>query len=1007
MKKYFLCSTLFALMFISGQAVFAQNGSNGIKQSIASFLNAYAEKELSIGRIEVESLTITEKDKRVRIQASVNCSYIPFTEARVKTIYESIRSLLPSSYAKYKIELITDKQLIETLVTGQKRKYTFRNKTDKPLITAVSKSYTPERGLLNKHIALWQSHGYYFESKLNRWEWQRARIFQTVEDLYTQSYVLPFLVPMLENAGANVLLPRERDSQTQEVIVDNDKSGQNSLYKEVSGDEPWTIGIGKGFALLRDRYIETENPFSEGTFRQSVTRKKGKESLVEWIPSIPQAGNYAVYVSYKSLPESTDDALYTVYHKGGKTQFKVNQQMGGGTWIYLGNFGFETGNNDACKVQLSNRSSKNNRVITADGIKIGGGYGNIARKVNNAGIVTNNTKSSENSGPMQKQNVPVISYQYETSGYPRFTEGARYWLQYAGFPDTVYTQSKGINDYTDDYKSRGIWVNYLSGGSTVAPEDNGLKIPVDLAFAFHTDAGTTLNDSIIGTLGIFYTKEGDETFANKTSRYVSRDLTDMIQTEIVNDIRQVYEPDWSRRGMWNQSYFEARTPKVPTMLLELLSHQNFADMRYGLDPRFRFTVSRAIYKGMLKFIASQYKQPYVVQPLPVDHFSVRFSGSDEVELNWQAVRDSLEPTAVAEKFVLYTRKDNGDFDNGVVVTTNSVRIRQEPQVRYSYKVTAVNGGGESFPSEILSACRVKDEKGVVLVVNGFDRISGPADFVADSIAGFYDSKDHGVPYKEDISFIGSQYEFRRSIPWSDDDAPGFGASRANYETMVIAGNTFDYPALHGQSIVKAGYSYVSSSDEAVSSGQVNLNDYKLMDLILGKQRQVKIGRGVHEAQFKTFPAELQQAISTYCNQGGNVLVSGAYVGSDLWDSENVQPKDIAFAKDVLKYNWRTGQASVTGEVKSVVSPFGMISGKYEFHNELNGTSYVVESPDAVEPADPACFTIFRYSENNLSAGIAFRGKYKTCVLGFPFESLKTAGQRDQLMDNILLFMSSK
>ena len=180
-----------------------------------------------------------------------------------------------------------------------------------------------------------------------------------------------------------------------------------------------------------------------------------------------------------------------------------------------------------------------------------------------------------------------------------------------------------------------------------------------------------------------------------------------------------------------------------------------------------------------------------------------------------------------------------------------------------------------------------------------------------------------------------------------------------------------------------------------------------MDLILGKQRQVKIGRGVHEAQFKTFPAELQQAISTYCNQGGNVLVSGAYVGSDLWDSENVQPKDIAFAKDVLKYNWRTGQASVTGEVKSVVSPFGMISGKYEFHNELNGTSYVVESPDAVEPADPACFTIFRYSENNLSAGIAFRGKYKTCVLGFPFESLKTAGQRDQLMDNILLFMSSK
>lgn len=1007
MKKFCLYYSLAVLLLICGQSVIAQNGTNGIKESIALFLNSYTEKELSIGRITIDSFVISDKEKRVRIFASVNCSYIPFDEQRVKVVYDSIRSLLPASCNKYKIELITDKQPIEALATGQKRKNTFRNKVDRPLITAVSKPYKADRGLLNKHIALWQSHGYYFESKLNRWEWQRARIFQTVEDLYTQSYVLPFLVPMLENAGANVLLPRERDSQVQEVIVDNDKAAQNSIYQEINGDKPWTIGIGKGFALLRDQYIEIENPFHEGTFRQSATQKKGKESLAEWIPNIPQSGTYAVYVSYKSLPESTDDALYTVYHKGGKTQFKVNQQMGGGTWIYLGHFGFEAGKSDACKIQLSNRSSKNNRVITADGVKIGGGYGNIARKVNSAGIVTDNTKSSDNSGPIQK-NVPVIPYQYEVSGYPRFTEGARYWLQYAGFPDTVYTQSKGVNDYTDDYKSRGIWVNYLSGGSSVAPGENGLKIPVDLAFAFHTDAGTTMNDSIIGTLGIFYTKEGDETFTNKTSRYVSRDLTDMIQTEIVNDIRRVYEPEWSRRGMWNQSYFEARTPKVPTMLLELLSHQNFADMRYGLDPRFRFTVSRAIYKGMLKFIASQYKQTYVVQPLPVDHFSVRFSGSEEVELNWKAVRDSLDPTAVAEKFVVYTRKDNGDFDNGVVVATNSVRIPQEPQVRYSYKVTAVNSGGESFPSEILSACRVKDEKGVVLVVNGFDRISGPADFVADSIAGFYDPMDHGVPYKEDISFIGSQYEFRRTIPWSDDDAPGFGASRANYETRVIAGNTFDYPALHGESIVKAGYSYVSASDEAVSSGQINLLDYKLMDLILGKQRQVKIGRGVHEAQFKTFPSELQQAITSYCNEGGNVMVSGAFVGSDLWDSGSVQPQDITFAKEVLKYNWRTGQAAITGEVKSVGSPFGMISGKYEFQNELNGTSYVVESPDAVEPADPACFTILRYSENNLSAGVAYRGnKYKTCVLGFPFESLKTNEQRDQFMEDILLFMSSK
>ena len=78
-----------------------------------------------------------------------------------------------------------------------------------------------------------------------------------------------------------------------------------------------------------------------------------------------------------------------------------------------------------------------------------------------------------------------------------------------------------------------------------------------------------------------------------------------------------------------------------------------------------------------------------------------------------------------------------------------------------------------------------------MVINGFDRISAPDSFEIDTLmAGFDTRKDFGVPYLYDISFIGEQYEFRRNIPWIDDDAPGFGASRADYETRIIAGNTF-------------------------------------------------------------------------------------------------------------------------------------------------------------------------------------------------------------------------
>lgn len=1003
----------------------AQELPTETRREIGKFLDATARKEISVGHITVDSVAIN--GNTLQLFANMNCSYIPFREDNVAEIYKGISALLPTEFAKYRLQLRTNRHSIEELIPQalrskkDKKALTFSQDVEKPLVTKVSRPYTPTNGLQNRHIALWQSHGFYYEPKLNRWEWQRARCLQTVEDLYTQSFVLPYLVPMLENAGANVLLPRERDCQTAEIIIDNDGClNTGSTYAERTADKVWQQGTGKGFAHLRPQYIDFENPFKEGTFRIAETVKKGKESTAEWIPEIPQNGQYAVYVSYQTVPNSSDDALYTVYHKGGVSQFKVNQKMGGGTWVYLGTFGFDAGKSNACKVTLSNRSAKAGQTVTADAVKIGGGMGNIARRISEEGA-TDNLKSSDKTvnASNAAKNIPAAyqpSYitEYQKSGYPRFCEAARYWMQWAGIPDSVYSESHGKNDYTDDYKSRGIWVNYLAGGSAANPTEKGLNIPVDLAFAFHSDAGTTLNDSIIGTLGIYQTDAYNGVFANGASRYLSHDLTDLIQSNIVRDIRTLYEPRWTRRGKWNQSYYEARVPRVPTMLLELLSHQNFADMRYGIDPRFRFTVSRAIYKGMLQFLCSQYRMDYIVQPLSVDHMALRMIGENEIELSWKAVNDPLEPTAAPEKYIVYTRIGNGDFDNGTVVDKNSYRTVLPAGIVCSYKVTALNKGGESFPSEILSAGQAFNSKGAVLVINGFDRISAPADFVAPApadtlLAGFLDDLDHGVPYIKDISYIGKMKEFRRSIPWMDDDASGFGDCYGNYETQVIAGNTFDYPAVHGAAILKAGYSFVSCSDEAVESGQVVLNDYTYTDLILGKECQTKIGRGgIKPLEFKTFSKPMQDCITAYCSQGGNILISGAYVGTDLWDNRLIpaNEEDKKFATEVLKYKWRTGQAATMGKAKCVASPFPSLSGNYTYHNELNSDSYAVESPDAIEPATKEAYTIMRYSENNLSAGIAYQGEYKTCVLGFPFESLRTAEERASLMDAILTFFNN-
>jgi len=1011
---------LILLCYFSTASLSAQ--SSYLKNQIVDSLTRIANQSIFVGQVGVDNISIDQKSKKIIVSANEKLGYIPFRNENVRQIYFALDKILLPQYKKYDIVCQVDNKPIEELIPNFFRS---KNKIDEdrffvvkkpkfPLVKNLSRPYPVSNGLSGKNIALWASHGLHFDQKLLRWEWQRARVMQTVEDLYTLSYVYPFLIPMLENAGATVLTPRERDTQRHEIIVDNDFAG-SSEYREFNQTEAWGIGGTAGFVSSKNYYIQGENPFKMGSYRQisSVSNKK-KASLAEWKPNIPEAGEYAVYVSYKSLENSTQEAHYTVYHQGGETEFSVNQTMGGGTWIYLGKFYFDKGKNDNGKVVLTNFTGKKGETVTADAVKFGGGMGNIARYSNQKGILPNQKSSdklTENSPQLPTGTYVDWKYQPQTSGYPRFSEGARYWLQWAGFPDSIYSPTKGANDYVDDYQCRSKWVNYLIGGSVLDAEGNGLKIPVDLSFAFHTDAGVTKNDSVIGTLGICAINNfsGKDIFKNKVSRWASRDLTDVVQTQIVNDIRLVCDSQWTRRGIWNKPYYEAKGPEVPSMLLELLSHQNFADMRFGLDPQFQFLVSRSVYKGILKYLSFSEGRNFIVQPLPVNDFSIQFIDSLSLKLQWKSTKDSLEPTAEAEHFVVYTRVEDGGFDNGVLVNTSHHIIKLEPGKIYSFKVKAVNKGGESFPSEILSVYRDAKEKGTVLIVNGFQRVSAPASFSIDTAyAGFLNTVDAGVPYLQGYNFTGSQFEFRRNKPWLDDDAPGFGASHANYEGKVVAGNSFDYPFLHGKAVKAAGYSFVSCSSSAVINGEVNMNDYRFVDLILGKQKQIGADYGKKVPSFKTFPQDLQQKINLFCQQGGNLLVTGSAIASDLCDREKVLPEDAHFLEHTLKLKFRTHPAAITGEVKCVPSPFRQFEqSSFPYFSQPNSISYYVESPDAIEPAEETAFTFCRYAENNLSAGVIYSGNYKICALGFPFETIVSESDRQVFMQSVLNFFAGR
>ena len=87
------------------------------------------------------------------------------------------------------------------------------------------------------------------------------------------------------------------------------------------------------------------------------------------------------------------------------------------------------------------------------------------------------------------------------------------------------------------------------------------------------------------------------------------------------------------------------------------------------------------------------------------------------------------------------------------------------------------------------------------------------------------------------------YQFRRDMPWTDDDNPGFGGSYTDEAGRIMQGNTFDYPYIHGKALLKAGYSFCSASAKAFETDSTNLRNFWAADIICGKQVTTPAGRG--------------------------------------------------------------------------------------------------------------------------------------------------------------------
>lgn len=946
-------------------SVCAANRNTQARDNLGNILKTYvlqnrAKKVIFPSQPYLVSYNLDDRRRTLNVQLSPSFAAQDFTASSVRFYYKRLAKALPRPYNKYKLTIMAGGLPIEQLVAGSKCEKGMPNAWGKteyegaPWVMNDSRPYFVSHGLFDRHLSLWASHGRYYDGKKDRWKWQRPNLFGTTEDLFTQTIVIPYLIPMLENAGAVVFTPRERDWQKNEVIVDNGGRG----YVEDSGKETWKTALEKGFAYHAGTYRDGENPFTQGTARAVKATKKADVSWASYQPNIPQGGKYAVYVSYQSLKNSVSDAQYIVMHKGQRTVFKVNQQMGGGTWVYLGTFDFDRGNNEFNRVVVTNSSSESG-VVTTDAVRFGGGMGNIERGGS-------------------------------CSGMPRCLEGARYSAQWAGAPYSVYSSKNGSDDYGDDINVRSNMTNWLAGGSTYVPTLEGKKVPIELSLAVHSDAGyTTVNDSIIGSLAICTTSFNDGRLNSGVSRMVSHDFADSLLTGLQRDISGKYRK-WTRRYLWDRNYSETRKPEVPSAIIETMSHQNFADMRRGLDPNFRFTLARSLYKTILRFVNGNHSVPSVVQPLPVSNFRIERNSSGGLRLSWIAEKDEQEPTAVPTSYIVYTSEDGMGFDNGTVVYTSSFDFEAKKGVNYCFKVTALNRGGESFPSETLAAYLSKSAHAKdILVVDGFSRLSGPAVVDDYSRQGFDLGSDIGVSYGLTAGWNGRQQCFDKSRAGSEGEG-SLGYCGDELAGRFIMGNNRDGSVCHVKDIAMSGaYNVVGCSLEALDNNLVKLDHYNLVDIAFGLQRN----DGHSLVVYKTFSETLQSKLRSYAKLGGRILVSGAYVGSDM-----TQPHERSFMSDVLKTTF-TGTDTNAGN--NMVDGLGL---SFDIIRQINDRHFAATSVDRIAACDGRSFAAMRYQDGS-TAGVAYDGTdYKSFVMGYPYECINNVRTRQQVMKGLLGFL---
>ncbi len=544
-------------------------------------------------------------------------------------------------------------------------------------------------GLSGKTIYLSPGHGFTWTQSLNAWATQRGNTNGLVEDLLNAEAALHYLIPMLHNAGAKVVTVRERDLNTQMVVVDDAEGSlpSGAGYTEIGG--PFQKGSNPGFAAGKAPYGDGDNPFVMGGYRVVPVVAGNPTATAKYVPDVPERGRYAVYLGYVAGSNRVTDAHVEIRHLGGTTHLRVDQTRTGGTWLYLGHYAFDAGiSPDQGAVLLHNDSlqSPTGKYLIADVIRLGGGMGDVAR----------GTGKPPASGP--------------TSGRPRWEESCRTYAQFAGAPATVYDWSS--SDPSDDVSCRSRMAAWVHESGEDA-----------LYLSWHTNAPAPARGT---STYVYGPNEPDGTY-QFTGTAGSDDLAKVVHGAVVSDIKALWDSTWKDRGIFTAWFGEinpSHNNEMPSVLVEAAFHSTPADADALREPRFRHLLARALYKGIVTYFAQRDGLPVLLAPEPPVGVAVVQNAAGKATVQWSAGPSGGAYGQPATKYRVQTSLNGLGFDDGSETAATTLEVPLPPVGTPLFvRVVAVNAGGMSLPTATLGAAQACAGAKTALVVQGFTRLS--------------------------------------------------------------------------------------------------------------------------------------------------------------------------------------------------------------------------------------------------------------------------------------------